>query len=123
MVAGLSRRDASPVRSGDGASPWIDEEDIRLIPWRSHVLGESESITGVVLRLPTPGTFNGHRIFIATPDEVVGLHATARTGHTVLERELEHVRPGDRVTITLHGRRDTADGERSYRYYTVEVAS
>ncbi len=125
MGAVPSRGNASPVqsRSGDGASPWIDEGDLRLIHWRAHELVEGESISGVVLRLPTPGAFNGRRVFIATPEDVVGLHATAKTGHTVLERELEHVRPGDRVTITNHGWRDTADGERSYRDYMVEVAS
>ena len=123
MGAVPSRGNAAPVQSGsgDGASPWIDEGDLRLIEWRAHQLEEGESISGMGLRLPTPESFNGRRVFIATPEEVVGVLATAKAGHTVLERELEHVRPGDRVTIKNHGWRATADGERSYRDYTVEI--
>lgn|GEM_PF-6842757 len=98
---------------------WLDEADLRQIPWRAHDLAEGESISGVVLRKPTARAFNGSRVFIGTPDEVIGMHATAKTGHTVLERELQDIDPGDQVTITFFGKRQTWDGEREYRFYKV----
>lgn len=101
-------------------APWLDEADLHHLQWRAHDLVVGESITGRVVRLPSPGALNGTRVFIATPDEVFGIHATAKHGATVLERELAHVEHGDIVTITLHGWRSTLDGERRYRYFTVE---
>lgn len=98
---------------------WLDEADLRQIPWRAHDLAEGESITGRVLRKPTARAFNRSRVFIGTPNEVIGMHATAKTGHTVLERELQDIDPGDRVTVTFLGWRTTTDGERSYRHYEV----
>lgn len=99
---------------------WLDEADLRKIPWSAHDLAEGESITGVVLRKPTPTAFNGSRLFLGTSDEVIGIHATAKSGHTVLERELQDIEHGDRVTITYHGKRLTGDGEREYRFYKLE---
>jgi hypothetical protein len=93
---------------------------LRTIQWSARDLNEGESITGTVLRLPTPGAFNGSRLFIGMPDEVVGITATAKSGHTLLERGLRHVAVGDKITITYRGKRVTVDGERSYRHYEVE---
>lgn len=109
-----------PVEHHSTQAPWLDEADLHPIDWRTHDLVEGESITGRVVRLPSPGAFNGSRVFVATPSEVVGLQATAKTGHTVLERKLESIEHGDLVTITFHGKRPTADGEREYRLYTLE---
>lgn len=83
---------------------------------------EGEILEGTVMRLPTPGTRNGNRAFIFTNDGLLGIPATARKGHSVLERELPEleVRVGDDVVITYNGMRNTADGERRYRHYTVE---
>lgn len=97
--------------------PWLGESDLRQIPWVARELDEGETITGVVLRLPTRGAFNGSRVFIAMPDEVLGIPATSKVGHTLLERELRHIEPGDKVSITYFGKRFTSDGLRAYRHY------
>ena len=96
---------------------WLDEADLRKIPWRAHDLAEGETITGTVVRLPERGAFCGSRVFIAARGEVVGLSATAKVGHTLLERELTHIEAGDKVSITYFGKRTTVDGEREYRHY------
>jgi hypothetical protein len=101
------------------AKSWQDFVDLRQIPWRAHDLAEGESVTGRVVRLPKRGAFNGSRVFIATRAEIVGLHATAKTGHTVLERQLKGIGVGDLITIINHGLRMTRDGERYYRHYEV----
>ena len=90
--------------------------------WRAiDEMEEGETISGTVLRLPAPNVFNGNRLFLKTQDEVIGLRATARTGHTVLKRELTglRVRVDDRITITYKGKRPTFDGTREYRLYEV----
>lgn len=97
--------------------------DLRLLGgWRARdEMDEGQTLTGAVLRLPTPNAFNGNRLFLNTEDGVVGLRATARSGHTVLERELEslRVRVGDRISILYLGKRPTFDGKREYRLYEV----
>jgi hypothetical protein len=101
-------------------TPYLDDADLRDIPWTPHELSEGETIVGTILRLPTPGAFCGSRLFIGNyPDEVLGIPATAKKGHTVLERELEGYQPGDRISVTYDGWRTTADGERKYRLYSV----
>jgi len=90
---------------------------------RWHELVEGETVEGTVVRLPMWGADAGTRLFLDTDDEVISIPATAGKGHTVLERLLsdERVRVGDGVTITYVGKRRTADGERTYRDYQLEV--
>jgi hypothetical protein len=53
----------------------------------------------------------------------LGMPASASRGHTILERELvrQRVALGDRIRITFCGRRQTRDGAREYRRYSVQV--
>ena len=96
--------------------------DARQHPWRRVELRDGETLVGTVARLPRDGAFNGGSVFLELDDgEIVAIHATAKKGHTVLERLLGDVRVGDRVAITYHGRRTTADGERSYRSYSLNI--
>jgi hypothetical protein len=77
----------------------------------------------MVQRLPTPRARLGTRLFIGTPGGVLAIPATAKRGHTVLERELKTVKVGDHIAVTFHGFRVTRDGERTYRDYELEVLS
>ena len=105
------------------ATEWwaaIDSFDPRHEPWRSHELLEGERIEGQVVRLPAPGVFNGNKLFLRQPSgEVIAIPATADRGHTVLERSLHDlaISPGDWISIRYAGKRSTADGERTYRFY------
>jgi hypothetical protein len=90
-------------------------------PWRNAELREGERVVGAVVRLPRGGTFNGGSVFLEVDGEVIALPASAKKGHTVLERRLSIARPGDEVEITFEGWRATADGERRYRHYGLRV--
>jgi hypothetical protein len=93
-------------------------------PWRNAELREGERIVGAVVRLPRGGTFNGGSVFLELDGgEVVALPASAKKGHTVLERRLSIARAGDAVEITFEGWRATADGERRYRSYGLRILS
>lgn len=113
-------------------SPTFDELDRRREakraagyppPARQHELIEGESVAGIVLRLPAWNAVSGTRLFLTTGRETVSIPATASKGHTVLAKLLseEHVAVGDHVTIGYLGKRRTADGEREYRDYRLEV--
>jgi hypothetical protein len=86
-------------------------------------LAEGDRIEGRVVRLPERGVPAGTRLFVRRGEEVVAFPAVARRGWTVLEKALadQRVRVGDEVGITFRGWRQTADGERRYRYATLEV--
>jgi hypothetical protein len=92
-------------------------------PARQHELVEGESAAGTVLRLPAWNAVNGTWLFLRTTQETVCIPASAKRGHTVLARLLEdeHVAVGDHVTVAYLGKRRTADGEREYRDYRLEV--
>jgi hypothetical protein len=112
--------DAPPV-GGDAWSAHLNRKHNLPARWRAHELAEGEWLEGVVVRKPTPGAFNGTRLFLDTDGGVLAIPATASRGHTVLERELAAVKVGDRIRITYRGYRVTRDGERTYRDYRVEV--
>lgn len=93
-------------------------------PWHAYELADGETITGTVVRLPTRAADNATRLFLRLPDRrVIGIPASARKGHTLLERQLEdlEVIVGDTLTIVYAGKRRTADGEREYRLYDVRM--
>jgi hypothetical protein len=102
---------ASIRRRGDG------ERGPRL-----HELIAGERVEGSVRRLPEPGAQLGNYLLLETADGVLALGATARKGHTVLERLLvdEGIAVGDDVAITFRGKRRTVDGEHEYRHYELE---
>ena len=122
---GERRREPQPVNrclalGGATECAAIDRFDPRHEPWRSHELLEGERIEGQVVRLPAPGVFNGNKLFLRQPSgEVIAIPATADRGHTVLERRLHDlaISPGDWISIRYAGKRSTADGERTYRFY------
>jgi len=91
--------------------------DPELDKWVRYELDEGEVIQGFVFRKPQPRARWGTFLFLGTKNGVLAIAATAGRGHTVLERELAKVRPGDYVTIEFAGWRETLDGERSYRDY------
>ena len=97
----------------------LTEADLKARPrcWRPHELKPGEEITGHVLRLPTRGAFNASRLFLLTDTEIVGFPADARSGHSVLERELgrKGVKLGQKITVAHNGTHRTIDGKRSYR--------
>jgi hypothetical protein len=97
----------------------LTEADLKARPrcWRPYELPEHELISGVVVRMPTPGAFNGSRLFIDTGDQILALAATEKSGHSVLARDLARrsVRVGDEITIESRGFQKTLDGARSYR--------
>ena len=95
--------------------------DLRRDEWRNATLREGERVVGTVVRLPRGGTFNGGSVFLEVGGEVIGVPASARKGHTVLERLLSAVCVGDVVEITFKGERVTADGGRRYRDYALSV--
>ena len=88
-----------------------------------HEMVEGERVEGVVLRLPAPGVPSGTRLFLETATGPIAIAATAKKGATVLERRLrdEAVGVGDTITVSYFGMRRTADGERSYRDFRLEV--
>jgi hypothetical protein len=89
---------------------------------QSRELEPGESITGVVLQLPAPGVPNGRSVILGTDEPaLVKLPASPKVGHTVLAKELEKVRVGDRVRITFFGWRVSSNG-RAYRDYSVVPA-
>lgn len=90
---------------------------------RRYELVDGEVLRGTVVRLPQRGGFDGTRLFLRTDSGEVGIPATASRGHTVLERLLmdHHVGVGDFIAVTYTGKRLTADGERTYRDYRLEV--
>jgi len=91
--------------------------------WLKYTPIEGEVIDGTVLRLPSRHTFNGSRLFVRRDDNsTIGFPATAKTGHTLLERALreQQVHVGDHIVVRYFGKRTTADGERSYRFYRVD---
>ena len=100
-------------------SPWLDERDVHITPWREHELDVNETLVARLLRKPTPDTFCGDLVFVGTPDEVIALKATAKTGHTLLERELKKVEIGDMIEITLRGMKTIRNGDRQYRHCEV----
>jgi hypothetical protein len=83
-------------------------------------LVEGEQLTGVVLKLPSPGTVDGNRLVLSTADGVASIPATARRGWTVLERQLAVVHVGDVVAVHFVGWREKSDGIR-YRLVRVHV--
>ncbi len=91
--------------------------------WRAIELAVGETVEGAVERLPQPGTTHGNRLFLRTPIGVVGLNATSRTGHTVLERLLIDlvIEVGESVSITFEGWRSTVTGRREYRLYSLRL--
>ena len=93
--------------------------------WRHYEMVTGEVLAGVVLRLPSPGAQWGNRLFLETDDGVVAISATAKKGHTVLERKLQQhsIGPGDEIEITYRGMCRTQDGEREYRSYFVRRSS
>ena len=96
--------------------------DPRHYPWRRVELRDGEALVGTVVRMPRDGAFSGGSVFLERDDgEVVAIPATAKKGHTVLERLLREVSVGDEVDITYRGRRPTEDGEREYRSYSLRV--
>jgi hypothetical protein len=92
-------------------------------PARRLELVDGERVEGVVVRLPMWNADSGTRLFLATTRETVSIPATASKGHTVLAKLLEEQRVaiGDHLTITYLGKCTTADGERQYRSYELEV--
>jgi len=113
-------------------SPTLDELDRRREAKRaagqppdarSVELIAGERVEGIVLRLPIWNAESGTRLFLATVRGTVSIPATANKGHSVLARLLddERVAVGDRVAVTYMGKRPTADGEREYRHYRLEV--
>ena len=101
-----SRTDAPPA-----AEYWISPE-------------AGASVTGTVIRLPAPNIANGTYLYLRRDlGRTVGLHATSRRGHTVLERELhdQTVQVGDVIQVTFHGWRTTTGGERQYRDERVQI--
>lgn len=93
--------------------------NVRAMGWQAIELIDGDDFSGVIVKLPTPRDFNGSRLFLDTSAGVIGIHATAKRGHTLLERALEGFQVGDRIRIVFHGMRTTADGGRSYRHYEV----
>ena len=90
---------------------------------RDYTLAPGESITGIVRKLPAPGTYEGNRLWIDLGDDILSLSATGKRGHVVLANQLEarRVRHGDRITITYHGLRESSSSGHMYRHYVVEV--
>jgi hypothetical protein len=94
--------------------------DPRTSSWRPYELAESETVAGVVLRLPAAAAFNGSRLFLRTEHGTLAIRATAKSGHTALANQLERlqVRPGDEIAVAFTGWGTTAAGY-SYRNYEV----
>jgi hypothetical protein len=90
--------------------------------WAVHELIAGERVRGTVRRLPRPGTKIGNYLLLDTDDGVIAIPATAKRGHTVLERLLteEEIAVGDRIAVSFHGKRRTRDGQREYRHYELE---
>ena len=88
--------------------------------YRQVELMEGETIVGVIERLPKENALGGNSLYLNTGAERISIHATAKRGHTVLERRLDElgVKVGDRISIHYTGKRSTANGEREYRHYT-----
>jgi hypothetical protein len=86
--------------------------------WRHHDLAEGERVRGKVLRIPTPFAFMGTRLFLETADGVLALPATAKRGHTLLDRAIQtkDIQPGDHVEVEFYGWSETQNGERRYRH-------
>ncbi len=82
--------------------------------WRLYELAEGESVAGEVVRLPERGAFNGSRLFLRRSDtgEVLAIRATAKVGHTVLEKKLVKmdIQVGDHVRVAFQGWAETGDG-------------
>ena len=110
-----------PVEHWSTQAAWLDDRDLRDMPWKALELGEGESISGKVLRLPRPGAFLGRQVFIATVDDVFGLDASSKGGHAVLEHQLRRtdIAPGDNITIHFVGWRTSAESGRRYRDFKV----
>jgi hypothetical protein len=95
-----------------------------VIPRWDPERGDLPEISGVVMRLPEPGSPAGNSVLLRTPGgDIRHVPATAKRGHAVLERELagRRVQVGDRIRISYRGRRETASGLREYRSYFLEV--
>jgi hypothetical protein len=84
---------------------------------------EGERVSGVVLKTPRPGEPRGNFLILETTNGPIALGASVKQGATVLGRELarQQVRVGDEVAITYLEMRATADAQRRYRAYAVEV--
>ena len=100
--------------------------DPRRDSWEPVELNAGDRIVGTVEQLPTRAAFEGHRLFLRQRGPrggtfVVGLYATAKRGHTLLEQKLRElgVQVGDQIGVRYGGKRRTADGEREYRGYEV----
>jgi hypothetical protein len=92
--------------------------------WTVYELVDGERVEGVVVQIPKVGAANGNRLFLRRADgDTIAIDATAKRGHTVLERQLRELRvkPGNTISITYFGKCRTLDGEREYRNYSVEV--
>ena len=82
---------------------------------------EGEHLAGVVRKVPVAGEFHGNRLIIETDNgTVVSLPATAKKGWTVLERELDDVKVGDRIDVHFVCWRARRDGNGRYRVVHVE---
>lgn len=93
------------------------------LQYRHDDLTEQEGFSGRVDRLPIPGAQNGNYLYLSNDLEKRALHATGKSGHTVLERKLQElgVRIGDRIQIVYLGKRPTVDLQREYRLYEVNL--
>lgn len=79
-------------------------------------------LEGIVERLPSAGGFHGRRLFVRVDSgAVLALVASAKLGHTVLERELakQRIQVGDDIRVTFAGWRKSA-AEHQYRDYKIE---
>jgi len=92
--------------------------------WRPED-GDAHIVEGIVVRMPEPGAPAGNYILLRQGSGCeLSIAATARRGHTVLERELERqrVRVGDRLRVEFRGWAGGLDAPgHMYRLYAVEV--
>ena len=114
-----AKDDAAPATSARGAGG--DERSAQ--DFKHRTLSEDETLAGVGERLPRAGAPGGTFLVVGTEDGLVGVHATATSGATVLERLLRDagVALGDFVSIVYEGKRRQRDGRRRYRSYTLEI--
>lgn len=108
------------------STPALFNSTSGILPAASPItLDDGERISGTVLQLPAHGQPFGTSLFLRTSTGVVSIPASPKKGSTVLSKQLDaqNITTGDRITIILHGWRQTVDGERRYRDYEVRVSS